>query len=163
MKALALAALSLSLLFALPSRAQVAANAPAHAGSARIQNIAPEEMWKRVAQCVFPTYPGLAFDSHIAGTVEVGLAISPEGDVTNASRVLGGPPLLVQSAINAIRQWKSRPNVLPGEVTWSRVRALVRFNADGTTSFDLAPAILPDNFGDPARKISPRATHTAFF
>ncbi len=41
------------------------------------------------------------------------------------------------------------PNVVQGEVTWSRVRALVRFNGDGTTAVDLAPAILADNFGDP--------------
>jgi hypothetical protein len=57
MKALAIAAFSLDLFFVLPSSAQVAANAPANTGSGRIQNIAPEEMWKRVTQCVLPSYP----------------------------------------------------------------------------------------------------------
>jgi TonB family protein len=33
-------------------------------------------------------------------------------------------------------------------VTWSRVRALVRFHPDGTTAVELAPAILADDFGD---------------
>jgi TonB family protein len=139
---------------ASPSSAQVAANVPANTESRRIQNIAPEEMWKRVTQCVFPTYPGLAFDSHIAGTVDIGLGISPEGDVGNNSRALDGPPLLVQSAMDAIRQWKFRPNIVQGEMTWSRVRALVRFNTDGTTAVDLAPAILADNFGDPGTPTS---------
>src|ERR1700730_3860560 len=44
-----------------PSGAQVAAKAPANTASGRIENIAPEEMWKRVTQCAFPTHPGLAF------------------------------------------------------------------------------------------------------
>jgi TonB family protein len=133
--------------------------APANTTPGRIQNIAPEEMWKRVTQCMLPKYPELAFDTHITGTVDIGLGISPDGAVDNA-RVLDGPPLLVQSALDAIRQWKFRPNVAQGEVTWSRVRALVRFNADGTTAVALAPAILADNFGDPG---TPRSTVVAPF
>lgn len=159
MKALAIAALSLGLFFVLPSSAQVAANTPANTGSGRIQNIAPEEMWKRVTQCVLPTYPGLAFDTHITGTVDIGLGISPEGEVGSNSRVLDGPLLLVTSAVDAIRQWKFRPNIVQGEETWSRVRALVRFNADGTTAVDFAPAILADNFGDPG---TPRSAAAPF-
>lgn len=45
-----------------------------------------------------------------------------------------------------------------GEIIWSRVRALVRFNSDGTTVIDLAPAILADNFGDPG---TPKSAATA--
>lgn len=133
--------------------------APANTGSARIQNIAPEEMWKRVTQCVLPTYSALAFSSHITGTVDIGLGISPDGEVGIHSRVLDGPALLVPSAMNAINQWKFQPNVVQGEVTWSRVRALVRFNSDGTTAVDFAPAILPDNFGAPG---TPRSAASAF-
>lgn len=133
--------------------------APTNKGSARIQNIAPEEMWKRVTQCVLPTYSALALNSHITGTVDIGLGISPEGEVAIHSRVLNGPALLVPSAMNAINQWKFRPNVVRGKVTWSRVRALVRFNADGTTAVDFAPAILPDDFGDPG---TPRSAASAF-
>src|SRR5215471_8820059 len=95
--------------------------------------------------CVFRS----RLKTHIAGTVDIGLSISPEGDVAKNSRVLDGPALLVQSSMDAIREWKFRPNVVEGELTWSRVRALVHFNSDGTTAIDLAPAILADNFGDP--------------
>ena len=98
--------------------------------SRRIQNIAPEEMWNRVTECFFPQYPQLAVDTHITGTVNIGLGVTPQGDIGDRFRVLDGHPLLVQSAIDAIRQWKFRPNEVQGEVTWSRVRALVRFNAD---------------------------------
>ena len=57
--------------------AQTSSQAPLGVG--RIQNIPPEEMWKRVTQCLLPAYPELAFNSHITGTVEIGLHISPEG------------------------------------------------------------------------------------
>ena len=132
--------------------------APTNTGSRRIQNIAPEEMWNRVTQCAFPRYPALAIDSHLTGTVDIGVGVSPEGDAGDNSRVLDGPALLVQSALDAIRQWKFRPNVAQGEATWSRVRALVRFNDDGTTAVDLAPAILADNFGDPGTPKSAAAS-----
>lgn len=115
----------------------------------KIRNVTPEEMWKRVKQCVFPTYPSLAFNAKITGTVDIALGISPEGDIAN-HRVLTGPPFLVQPAVNAIRQWKFLPDQLSKPAaTWSRVRALVRFNADGTTVIDLTAAILADDFGDP--------------
>jgi TonB family protein len=133
-------------------------NPPANTESRRMQNIAPEEMWNRVTWCVFPKYPALAFNSHITGTIDIGLGISPEGDVGNNSRVLDGPPLFAQSAMEAIRRWKFRPNIVQGKVTWSRVRVLVRFNTDGTTAVDLAPAILSDNFGDPG---TPKLTAAA--
>jgi len=127
--------------------------------SRRIQNIAPEQMWNRVTECFFPRYPQLAIDTHITGTVNIGLLVTPQGDVGNNFRVLDGHPLLAQSAIDAIRQWKFRPNEVQGGVTWSRVRALVRFNGDGTTAIDLAPAILADNFGDPG---TPKSVATPF-
>jgi TonB family protein len=140
--------------------------------SRRIQNIPPDEMWNRVTQCFLPGFPQLALDGHITGTVsiglavtpqgeigDIGLAVTPQGEIGDNSRVLDRNPLLVQSAIDAIRLWKFRPNEVQGEVTWSRVRALARFNSDGTTAIDLAPAILADNFGDPG---TPKSAATAF-
>ena len=148
MKNLRVAALSLALSVGLPVRAQVVANPPVSTDPGRIQNIAPEEMWKRVTQCVFPAYPLPAYQSLITGTVDIGLGISPKGEVAN-HRVLSGHPLLIPAAVDAIRQWKFQPNMVEGEATWSRVRALARFNADGTTTVDLARALRADDFGDP--------------
>jgi len=147
-KNLRVAALSLALSVGLPGRAQVVANPPVSTDPGRIQNIAPEEMWKRVTQCVFPAYPLPAYQSLITGTVDIGLGISPKGEVAN-HRVLSGHPLLIPAAVDAIRQWKFQPNMVEGEATWSRVRALARFNADGTTTVDLARAFRADDFGDP--------------
>src|SRR5205823_2431324 len=84
--------------------------------------------------------------------------ISPDGAVGNY-RVLDGPSFLVTPAVDAIRQWKFRPNVVQGEVTWSRIRALVHFNVNGAATVDLSPAFLADNFGDPG---TPRSAALAF-
>jgi TonB family protein len=147
-KACSIVALSLLFFFTLPICGQVATNTPANIESRRIKNIAPEAMWKRVTACAFPTYSPLARQVHITGTVDIALLVAPEGTLANY-RVLVSSPLLVASAVDAIRQWKFQPDVVDGDMVWTRVRAVVFFNADGTTAVELARALLPDNFGDP--------------
>jgi TonB family protein len=148
MRAIYAALLSLAAFFAIPSDAQTSTDLPPQFDGRRIQNIPPEEMWKRVAECVFPYYPALALASETTGTVAIGLCVSPKGAVSNY-RVLAGHPSLVNAAVSAIQQWKFQPNPTPGAVTCSRVRALVSFNPDGSTAVALAQAILADDYGDP--------------
>jgi TonB family protein len=105
-------------------------------------------MWRRVTECTFPAYSPLALQTHISGAVDIALLISPEGDL-GSYRVLVGHPLLTASAVDAMRQWKFQPDVIDGDMVSTRVRALVLFNANGTTTVELARALLPDNFGDP--------------
>jgi TonB family protein len=121
--------------------------ASSSSASARIQNILPGDIRRRVRHAVVPVYPEAAMRAHVIGTVEIGVGISPQGDVGNY-RVLLGPPMLIPAAVDAIRKWKFQPNVVQGEPTWSRTRALVRFGADGTTAVAFAHPILPDSFGD---------------
>ena len=148
MRALTAVLLSLAAFLAVGSDAQTSTSLPPQADGRRIQNIPPEEMWTRVTQCVLPIYPELALTSQTTGTVDIGLCVSPRGDVANY-RVLRGHPLLVNPAVVAIHQWKFQPNPGPGLVTCSRVRALVHFNADGTSAVEFAHAFLADDFGDP--------------
>lgn len=119
---------------------------PTRIGS-RVQNIQPDAVRTRVTHAVLPTYPAYAVQAHVAGTVEIGLGVSPNGDVGSA-RVLIGHPMLITPALEAIRQWRFQPNQVQGELTWSRMRALVRFRADGTTAVAFAPPLLADSFGD---------------
>jgi TonB family protein len=114
---------------------------------ALFQNISPDMVRTRVKHAVLPTYPESAVQAHITGTVEIGIAVSPKGDVSSA-RVLIGHPLLITPALDAIRQWTFEPNRVGGELTWSRMRAMVRFLPDGTTAVAFAPPLLADNFGD---------------
>ena len=117
----------------------------------RFQNIPPDVAKTRVIRAVLPAYPALAKEARITGTVEIGLAISPLGDVGSA-RVLIGHPMLVTPALEAIRRWQFEPNRAQGELTWSRMRALIRFSADGTTAVAFAPPLLADSFGDPGAR-----------
>lgn len=137
--------LSLAALFAVSSDAQTSPELPPQADGRRIQNVPPEEMWTRVTQCVLPRYPPLAEASHTYGIVDIGLCVSPKGEVANY-RVLSGHPSLVTAAGSAIHQWKFEPKAGPA---CSRVRALMFFKSDETTAVALAAAVLADDFGDP--------------
>jgi protein TonB len=63
---------------------------------------------------VNPTYPPLARQTRISGTVRLHAIIGKDGSVQQLE-VMSGHPLLVQSALDAVRQWKYRPTQLNGE------------------------------------------------
>lgn len=127
---------------------QAAAEKAQVRAEALFQNIAPDVVRTRVIHAILPIYPAPALQAHVTGTVEIGMAVSPRGDVYNA-RILIGHPMLVTPAFEAMRQWTFEPNRVQGVLTWSRMRALVRFLPDGTTAVAFGPPILADSFGDP--------------
>jgi TonB family protein len=63
---------------------------------------------------VMPMYPSMARSSGIAGNVVLQASISPAGIVV-ATKVLSGPPVLRQAAVDAVRRWKYRPAMLNGD------------------------------------------------
>lgn len=63
---------------------------------------------------VLPIYPELARRARISGTVRLIGVIGKDGTIQNL-QVLSGHPLLVKSAIDAVRQWLYRPTLLSGE------------------------------------------------
>lgn len=79
---------------------------------------------------VTPQYPAIARTAHISGSVILEAEISKEGDVVNL-HVLGGPPLLRQSAIDAVKQWKYRPYLLNGEPVVVDTQVTVIFSLGG--------------------------------
>jgi protein TonB len=62
---------------------------------------------------VNPTYPPLAAQSRVQGTVELEATIDENGNVVNL-RVLRSIPLLDGAALEAVRQWKYEPTLLNG-------------------------------------------------
>jgi protein TonB len=60
-----------------------------------------------------PTYPHLAVVTHAQGTVRLEAVIATNGNIENL-RVVSGPPLLVNAAVEAVRQWRYRPTLLNG-------------------------------------------------
>jgi periplasmic protein TonB len=63
---------------------------------------------------VQPSYPPLARQTRISGTVRLHAIISKSGTVQQLE-VISGHPLLVQAALDAVKQWKYRPTTLNGE------------------------------------------------
>ena len=63
---------------------------------------------------VEPRYPPLAVQIRLQGTVLLHAIISREGTITSLE-VVSGHPLLVQAALDAVRQWRYRPTMLNGE------------------------------------------------
>ncbi len=60
---------------------------------------------RKIASRVQPVYPELAKKMHIQGTVRVEATVRPNGSV-KSTRVLGGNPVLVPAAEDAVARWK---------------------------------------------------------
>lgn len=63
---------------------------------------------------VQPIYPPLAKQARIQGTVRLQAIIAKDGAIVEL-QVLSGHPLLVQAALDAVRQWRYHPTLLNGE------------------------------------------------
>jgi TonB family protein len=71
----------------------------------RAQNVTAESTGRKVRSKVTPAYPDIARTAHITGTVKIEATISADGRVV-ATKVMGGSPLLVQAAIDALERWR---------------------------------------------------------
>jgi len=62
---------------------------------------------------VMPVYPAIARSAHISGTVMLHAIISKDGSIETLEYI-SGPPLLMKSAMDAVRQWRYKPTTLNG-------------------------------------------------
>jgi protein TonB len=60
-----------------------------------------------------PVYPPLARQARIQGTVQLRAVIGREGGIQSLA-VISGHPVLVQAALDAVRQWRYQPTLLNG-------------------------------------------------
>ncbi len=65
----------------------------------------------KVIRKVNPTYPPIARQARIQGVVRLEAIIAKDGSIQNL-RVIQGHPLLVQTALQAVRQWRYAPTLL---------------------------------------------------
>ena len=63
---------------------------------------------RRILRKVDPQYPAVARNMNLGGTVKVMAVVAPDGSVKKVEP-LGGSPILVQAAQNAVTQWKFVP------------------------------------------------------
>jgi protein TonB len=61
-----------------------------------------------------PTYPPIAKAARVSGTVVLQAMISKTGTIENL-RVVSGPAMLQQAAMDAVKSWRYRPYLLNGD------------------------------------------------
>jgi TonB family protein len=64
---------------------------------------------RRAVSKITPEYPELARRMRLSGTVKVEVTILASGAVKSAT-VIGGHPVLAQSAVDAAKRWKFSPS-----------------------------------------------------
>ena len=67
-----------------------------------------DELTRKVKSKVAPAYPELARRMSISGVVKVQVVVAPNGSV-KSTKVVGGHPLLVNAASDAIKKWRFEP------------------------------------------------------
>jgi TonB family protein len=68
------------------------------------QTASAQETRKAIAQQQ-PSYPSMAKQFQLSGTVKVQVVIAPDGQIKD-TKVLGGHPLLAESVLTALKKWK---------------------------------------------------------
>ena len=79
-----------------------------------------------VTKLVPPIYPKLARQARVTGTVVLEAIVTVEGKVAEI-KVVSGHPLLVQAAMDCVKQWEYEPTLLNGVPTAVILTAKVHF------------------------------------
>ena len=83
-----------------------------------------------ILQQTRPLYPALARQARIQGNVVLHAIIDKEGKVAQLE-VISGHPLLVQSALDAVKQWRYKPTQLNGDPVEVDTTITVTFTMGG--------------------------------
>jgi protein TonB len=75
-----------------------------------------------------PVYPSEARARHLGGAVVLEATIAEDGS-TRDLKIISGPPLLAEAAIEAVRQWRYRPSLLNGKPVAVQKQITVIFKA----------------------------------
>jgi len=106
--------------------AGLAVNASQPAAPAAALPVGGDVKQARLISSVPPSYPVLAKNQHIAGDVRVDALIDASGRVTTM-KVVSGPTLLHQAAMDALRQWKYQPASLNGNAVPMHLTVTIQF------------------------------------
>ncbi|MFZ3211021.1 MAG: energy transducer TonB [Terriglobales bacterium] len=96
---------------------------------ARVRVSAGVQQGNLISQ-VRPTYPAIAKSARIQGAVVLQAEISKQGTIENL-RVISGHPMLVQNALDAVKQWRYKPYLLNGEPVPVETTITVNFTLSG--------------------------------
>ncbi len=80
----------------------------------------------RIVRRVDPEYPVEARNRNIQGPVVLDVQVLTDGTVGTIG-IVSGDPLLTESAVHAVRQWKYQPNVMNGRPIEGQTRIKINF------------------------------------
>ncbi len=92
---------------------EVAKVTPPPVAEAKPVKVSSGVLAAKILKRVVPAYPVIAKVSHVSGTVRLLATLSKDGRIENL-RVIDGPPLLRNAALEAVRQWIYSPTILNG-------------------------------------------------
>jgi TonB family protein len=67
-----------------------------------------DDSGRKIKSRVSPQYPELARKVNARGTVKIEIVIAPSG-IIKSTKVIGGHPLLVNAAEDAVKKWRYEP------------------------------------------------------
>ena len=70
--------------------------------------VVAQDSGRKVKSRISPQYPELARKVNAKGVVKIEVVITPSGSI-RSTRVIGGHPLLVNAAEDAVKKWKYEP------------------------------------------------------
>ena len=73
-----------------------------------LPTMAQGELTRKAKTKVAPAYPDLARRMNITGTVKVLVVVAPNGSLKD-TKIVGGNPLLVNAAMDALKKWRFEP------------------------------------------------------
>lgn len=73
-----------------------------------------------------PTYPAAASAAHVQGAVTLRADVDRDGNVASV-RVISGPPLLRDAALDAVQHWRYRPYMGSGKPMPMTAMAIMDF------------------------------------
>ena len=69
---------------------------------------AQDALERKVKSKISPVYPEIARKMNLAGVVKLEVTVTPSGTVKD-TKVIGGNPILVNAAADAVKKWKFEP------------------------------------------------------
>ncbi len=81
----------------------------------------------KLISTVLPVYPAMAKSTGIQGAVVVEASVDKSGNVVG-TKLISGPPMLRQAAVDALRRWKYQPAMLNGEPVAVQITVTMQFH-----------------------------------
>jgi TonB family protein len=118
----------MAILLTLPCAAAAQANPP------EIE-LPPDTSQGLLIYRVPPTYPPLALQARVQGTVVLQVLIAKDGTVQDLN-VISGHPMLIHAAVDAVKQWRYRPYQVDGELFMVKTTVSVNFELSAPPAQD---------------------------